>query len=75
MGLVSLEVELEQKSHQLMDKQKQVTTCKLWRIQGRGPGPAPPPLFVSDQTEARRAEKIFLGDRSYGGIQSRLLRD
>ena len=33
---------------------------KQWRIQGRGPGP--PPLF-SDQTEARRADKIFLGDR------------
>ena len=34
-----------------------------WRIQGRGPGghaPPPPPLFL-DQTEARRAEKIFLG--------------
>ena len=32
---------------------------KQWRIQGRGPGS---PLF-SDQTEARRADKIFLGDR------------
>ena len=32
---------------------------KQWRIQGRGPGP---PLF-SDQTEARRADKIFFGDR------------
>ena len=28
-----------------------------WRIQGRGP----PPLFL-DQTEARRAETIFLRD-------------
>ena len=62
MDLVSLEEELEQKSHQLMDKQKQATTCKVWRIQGRGPGPAPP-ILVLDQTEARRAEKIFLGDR------------
>ena len=60
---MSLEEELEQKSHQLMDKQKQATTCKVWRIQGRGPGPAPPPpLLVLDQTEARRAEKIFWGD-------------
>ena len=33
-----------------------------WRIQGRGQGgPGPPPLFL-DQTEARRAEKNFLGD-------------
>ena len=39
MDLVSLEEELEQKSHQLMDKQKQA---------------------VLDQTEARRAEKVFL---------------
>ena len=31
-----------------------------WRIQGRGPGGPAPPLFL-DQTEARRAEKIFLG--------------
>ena len=29
-----------------------------WRIQGRGPGDAPP-LFL-DQTEARRAENFFL---------------
>ena len=28
-----------------------------WRIQGRGPGDAPP-LFL-DQTEARRAENLF----------------
>ena len=34
-----------------------------WRIQGRGPGGAHPPLFL-DQTEARRAEKIFGGDRA-----------
>ena len=35
-----------------------------WRIQRRGPrGPALPPLFL-DQTGVRRAEKIFLGDRS-----------
>ena len=60
MDLVSLEEELEQKSHQLMDKQKQATTCKVWRIQGRGPGPAPRPSLVLDQTEARRAEKVFL---------------
>ena len=32
-----------------------------WRIQERGPG-GPPPFFL-DQTEARRAENIFLGDR------------
>ena len=32
-----------------------------WRIQGRGPG-ALPPLFL-DQTETRRAEKTFFGDR------------
>ena len=31
-----------------------------WRIQRRGPGAPPPPLFL-DQTEARRAEKIFWG--------------
>ena len=32
-----------------------------WRIQGRDPGASlpPPPLFL-DQTETRRAEKIFL---------------
>ena len=30
-----------------------------WRIQG---GPGPPPLFL-DQTETRRAEKNFFGDR------------
>ena len=29
-----------------------------WRIQGRGPGPPPPSLFL-DQTEPRRAEKNF----------------
>ena len=34
-----------------------------WRIQGRVPGGAGHPLFL-DQTETRRAEKIFLGDRS-----------
>ena len=38
-----------------------------WRIQGRGPGAGPPPLFLV-QTEARRAEKIFfskgLNDRA-----------
>ena len=35
-----------------------------WQIQGWGGagGPAPPPLLL-DQTEARRAEKIFFGDR------------
>ena len=60
MGLVSLEEELEQKSHQLMDKQKQATICKQWRIQGRGRGAHPP--LVLDQTEVRRAENIFLGD-------------
>ena len=32
-----------------------------WRIQGRGPGGPPPLIF--DQNEARRTEKIFLGDR------------
>ena len=31
-----------------------------WRIQGRGPGGPAPPLFL-DQTEARRAEKIWGG--------------
>ena len=30
-----------------------------WRIQGRGSGVRPPPLFL-DQTEAQRAQKIFL---------------
>ena len=30
---------------------------------GEGPGTCPPPLLFLDQTEARRAEKIFLGDR------------
>ena len=33
-----------------------------WRNQGRFPGGAGHPLFL-DQTETRRAEKIFLGDR------------
>ena len=38
-----------------------------WRIQGRGPGgpsscPLPLPLLL-DQTEARRAEPLFFGDR------------
>ena len=33
-----------------------------WRIQGRGPGGPGLPLFL-DQTETRRAENIFLGDR------------
>ena len=33
-----------------------------WRIQGRDPGGPGLPLFL-DQTETRRAEKIFLGDR------------
>ena len=32
-----------------------------WRIQGRGLGGPPPPLFL-DQTEVRRAEKMFFGD-------------
>ena len=30
------------------------------KVADPGEGPAPPPLFL-DQTEARRAEKIFLG--------------
>ena len=29
-----------------------------WRIQGRGPGVRPPPLFL-DQTEAQRAKEFF----------------
>ena len=33
------------------------TTSPQWRIQGRGPGARPPPLFLG-QSEARRAEKI-----------------
>ena len=33
-----------------------------WRNQGRVPGGAGHPLFL-DQTETRRAEKSFLGDR------------
>ena len=33
-----------------------------WRIQGRGPGGPGLPLFL-DQTETRRAEKNFFGDR------------
>ena len=37
--------------------------CKSkWRIQGRGPGGPAPPLFF-EKNEARRAEKIFFGDR------------
>ena len=35
----------------------QLVQALLWRIQGRGR----PPLFV-DQTEARRAEKIFFSE-------------
>ena len=34
-----------------------------WRIQGRGPGGPPPQLFF-DQNEARKAEKIFFGNRA-----------
>ena len=38
---------------------------------GEGPGGAPaPPLFL-DQTEARRAEKNFGGDRSSPGLDDR----
>ena len=33
-----------------------------WRIQGRDPGGPGLPLFL-DQTETRRTEKIFFGDR------------
>ena len=33
-----------------------------WRNQGRGPGGPGHPLFL-DQTETRRAEKNFFGDR------------
>ena len=33
-----------------------------WRIQGRDPGGPGLPLFL-DQTETRRAKKIFFGDR------------
>ena len=33
-----------------------------WRIQGRGPG-GPAPIFLN-QTDARRAEKNFFGDRA-----------
>ena len=34
-----------------------------WRIQGRGPGArGPAPSLFLDQTEARRAEKIVVGD-------------
>ena len=36
--------------------------CFQWRVQGRGRGHLGLPLFL-DQAEARRAEKIFLGDR------------
>ena len=33
-----------------------------WQIQGRGPGgPVPPPLLFLNQTDARRAEKMFGG--------------
>ena len=34
-----------------------------WRVQGRGPGDSPAPLFL-DKTDTRRAEKNFLGDCS-----------
>ena len=34
-----------------------------WQIQGRGGAGGPAPPLLLDQTEARRAEKIFLGDR------------
>lgn len=41
---------------------KQGENCFIqWRIQGRDQGPDPPAL---DQTEVRRAEKTFFGDRS-----------
>ena len=40
-----------------------ITRENQLRIQGRGPGgPAPLPLLL-DQTEARRAEKKFLGKK------------
>ena len=38
------------------------TFCLQCRIQGSGPGDLGLPLFLN-QAEARRAEKIFLGDR------------
>ena len=34
-----------------------------WQIQGRGGAGGPAPTLLLDQTEARRAEKIFFGDR------------
>ena len=44
-----------------------------WQIQGRGPGDPAPPLFL-DQTETRRAEKYFFGDRPSSLNFIRLLR-
>ena len=44
---------------QLLVKQ----TCLL-RITVADPGDAPPPTLFLDQTEARRVEKRFFGDRS-----------
>ena len=38
-----------------------ITGFRQWWIQGRGSGGLVPPLFL-DQSEAWRAEKIFLGD-------------
>ena len=34
-----------------------------WQIQGRGGAGGPAPPLLLDQTEARRAEKIFWGHR------------
>ena len=42
-------------------KNKGLGTRLQWRIQGRGPPPTPPPIFL-DQNEARRAEKCFCED-------------
>ena len=39
-----------------------ISIFRQWQIQGRGPGGGRPPLSL-DQGEARRAEKMFFGDR------------
>ena len=52
---------INKKSFSKLFLSKKKKDTAQWRIQGRGPGGPPPLIF--DQNEARRTEKIFLGDR------------
>ena len=46
-----------------VEKQLPTPNLQQWRIQGRGPGGQAPSALCLDQTEARRAQKMFLGNR------------